>query len=130
MAHIERPHSLRETAARWFERAGNDDTSAETRGALNTWLNESPEHAADYHSIELTWLQLKSAAEDPAILEFRQDAARRLQMASTTRRSIRWAAVALIVVFLCAALWIVVARTGLEISPLAWFKGQNSKPAT
>jgi transmembrane sensor len=131
MAHIERLNSLRDAAARWFERAGQDDNPAETRGALNTWLEESPDHAAVYRSIERTWWSLHSAAEDPAIIELRREAARRLTpLVSASHYPLRWAAAALIIFSLGAALWIIVLRTGFELSPLAWFNGNTDNPVT
>jgi transmembrane sensor len=129
MAHIERLNSLRETAALWHERADHENASAETRDALNTWLSESPEHAAAFCSIARTWSALKSAAQDPAILELHQEATRRLTpMASASHGPLRWAAAALIIFSLGAALWIIVPRTGFELSRLAWLKGQTSSP--
>jgi transmembrane sensor len=115
-----------ETAALWHERVGHDNTSAETRAALNTWLNESPEHAAAFRSIERTWSALMNVAQDPAILQTRQDAARRLKPGvSESHRPLRWAAAALIVLSLCTALWIIVPRTSFDLPSFAWMKGET-----
>jgi transmembrane sensor len=130
MAHIERLNALRETAALWYERAGQESAPAETRGALNAWLEQSPEHAAAFRSIERTWLALKSSAEDPAILELRQETARRLTPLSAHQSSLRWAAAALIVLCLGAALWIAVPRIAFDFSPLAWLKGDTRNAIT
>jgi transmembrane sensor len=131
MARIERLNSLRDTAARWFERAGRDATSAETHGPLQAWLAESAEHAAAFRSIERTWIALKSAAQDPAILGLRQEAVRRLTpRPSASHRPLRWAAAALIILSVGAALWIVVPRAGLGSSLLAWFESASHKPGT
>src|ERR1700729_2241939 len=111
MARIERLSSLRETAAHWFERAGQDANSAETHSLLKAWLAESPEHAAPFRSIERTWFALKSVTEEPAVLELRQEAVSRLTLRpSASHRLLRWTAAALIVLFIGAALWIVVPR--------------------
>ena len=129
MAHIERLNSLREAAALWHERADHEYVSVETLDALDTWLIESPDHAAAFRSIERTWSGLRSAAQDPAILELRQEAARRLTPRPlASHRPSRWAAAALIIVSLGAALWIMVPRTSFELSLRAWLKGQTSSP--
>ena len=122
MARIDHLDSLRETAAHWRERASDDGASAETRGALNSWLAQSPEHTRAYRSIERAWSTLRSAAENPAILELRQEAARRLPpAASTDHGQLRWVAVALIMLFLGASLWIIAPRAGFSI---AWLKSE------
>jgi transmembrane sensor len=131
MARIESLHSLRETAARWFERAGRDPAFEETGGPLKAWLDQSPEHADAFRSIDRTWVALKSASQDPAILELRQEAARRLTSRTVaTRRPLRWAAAALIILLVGAALSIVVPRTGFVPSLLAWLNGETHKPVT
>jgi len=131
MERIERLNSLRQTAAHWFERAGRDDTSAETRGALKTWLDESPEHVSAYQATFRTWSALTSAAQDPAILELRQEAARRLTpTASASNRPLQWIAAALIMLSLGAALWIIVPRAGFNFAPLAWLKNESRNPVT
>jgi transmembrane sensor len=130
MARIERLNSLRDTAARWFERAGHDASSAETHGPLKAWLAESPEHAAAFRSIERTWFALKSATQEPAVLELRQEAVSRLTPRPfASRLPLRWGA-ALIVFFIAAALWIVVPRTDFGPSLLAWLNGEIHKPVT
>jgi transmembrane sensor len=114
-----------DTAALWHERVDHGNPSAETRAALNSWLNESPEHAAAFRSIEGTWSALVSLAQDPAILEMRQDAARRLTPGvSESYRASRWAAAALIILALGTALWIIVPRTSFELPSFAWLKGE------
>jgi len=131
VAPIERLHSMRETAVLWHERASHENASAETRGALNAWLEESPEHSAAYQAVSRTWSALKSAAQDPVILQLRQEAARRLTpAASAGRRPLRWAAAALIILFVGASLWILVPRAGFDFSPLAWLKSETRNPVT
>jgi transmembrane sensor len=127
MERIGHLNIILETAGRWFERA-EGNTSAEVFVARDTWLSESPEHLAAYRSIERTWVALQSAAQDPAILEQRQQATRRLTR--TTSESKKWAAAALLILSLGAALWFVVPRTGFEFSSLAWLKGESSSPVT
>jgi transmembrane sensor len=130
MARTERLNSLRETAARWFERAGHP-AGGETRGPVKAWLDESSEHTAAFRSIERTWVALKSTAQDPAILEIRKEAAQRLAPKTfATRRPWRWAAAALIILSMGAALWMVVPRAGFESSVLAWLQGETHKPVT
>ncbi len=129
MAPVERLNSLRETAALWHERADQEHATEETRGALNAWLDESPEHVAAFRSIERTWIALTSAAQDPTVLKLRQEAAQRLTpQASTRLHPLRWVVAALILA-LGAMLWIIVPRTSFDLSPLAWLKGQSSNPA-
>lgn len=128
MTNFERLRSLRETAALWHGRSGHD-ASAETRGALKTWLDQSPQHAAAFSSIDRTWAALKSAAQSPAILELRQEAAQRLPLTSGHRPR-RWAAAALIIFLLGAALWIIVPRTGFELSAFAWLNGKTHEAPT
>src|SRR5580692_6760552 len=100
MAHIKRLNALHETAALWHERVVHENASAEIRGALNSWLNESSAHAAAFQAVERTWGALKSAAQDPAVLELRQEAAQRLTpTTSESHRPPRWAVAALIILF-------------------------------
>jgi transmembrane sensor len=129
MAILERAKSLRETAALWHEREGQD-TSAESRGALNAWLNESPDHMAAYRSIEYTCTILQRSAEHPTILEMRQEAARRSALTPMINRPLRWATAALIVLSLGTMLWIVSSRAGFELTSLAWRNGDSLNPAT
>ena len=63
MAQIERLNSLRETAALWHERAGQENASAETRNGLQAWLGKSAEHVAAYRSIDLYYPDYSSASE-------------------------------------------------------------------
>jgi transmembrane sensor len=130
MAHIERLNSLRTTAALWHERAGHQSASAENRRALKSWLDESSEHAAAFRSIERTWSALKDSAQDPAILELRQEAAQRLMPVSASHRPWRWAAAALVILSLGAALWFIVPRIGFDISRLAWLRGETRSQVT
>ena len=125
MARIRGLHSLRSTAASWYERANRETTSVEFRGALNVWLTESAEHAAAYQSSERTWLQLKSATDDPAVRALRQDTARRIAARSKTSHAQRWAAASLILFSLGVALWFLAGRTGLDFSNLAWRKADS-----
>ena len=126
MAHIEPRNSLRETAALWHEIARHENASADSRVGLNTWLSESPEHAAAYQAIEVTWSTLQRTAQDPRVLELRHEAARRLMSKPSISRSpLRWAAAAAIVLSLGAALWILIPHAGFELSPLAWLKGDT-----
>ncbi|HEY2782355.1 MAG TPA: FecR domain-containing protein [Steroidobacteraceae bacterium] len=130
MAFIERPNSLRETAALWHAIAGQD-TSAESLAALDAWLNESPGHRAAYRSIEQTRSILQSSAQDPRILEMRHEAARRAaRSASATNRPVRWATAALIVLAVGAMLWVIASRAGFELTSLAWRNGESLSPAT
>jgi transmembrane sensor len=130
MARIERLNSLRQTAALWHERVGQENAPADTRSALKTWLDESPEHAASYQAISRTWIAITSAPQDPAILELRQEAARRLTPVAASRRPLRWAAAAAIILVLGAALWIIAPRTGFDFSRLAWLKGDTRDPVS
>ncbi len=130
MTHIDRLNALRETAALWRERAGQKNAPTDTRNALKTWLEESPEHVAAYKAISRTWVALASAAQDPSILELRQQAVRRLTPASANRRPLRWAAAAVIMAFLGTALWIVAPRAGFDFSPLAWLKSETRDPVS
>lgn len=126
MAHLQQLDSLRDTAASWFERANRENDPTEIQDALNAWLKESPEHAAAYQSIALTFSRLQSATDLPAILALRQETAQRLRPATTFEHGRRWAAAAVIVLSLGVALWFVSARTGLEFSPLAWLKPERN----
>jgi transmembrane sensor len=131
MARIERLNTLHETAAAWFDQLREKDTSAETRRALAAWLAESSEHAAAYGSIERTWSQLKSAAQDPAVLELRHETAMRLtRKTAVTRLSWRWAAVAMIVLSVGTTLWVWASHAGFGSWPLAWLKEEISNPIT
>jgi transmembrane sensor len=129
MAHIDRLNSLRETAALLYERANQENAPAENRSALDAWLAESLDHAVAYQAISQTWSALKGAAQDPAILSLRQETARRLTPThSASRRPLRWAAAALLILFLGASLWILVPRAGFEFSPLAWLESESQTP--
>jgi transmembrane sensor len=119
--------TLLETAGLWFARA-EGNASAEIRVARDTWLSESPEHLAAYRSIERTWVALQSATRDPAIQEMRRQATRRLIPTTSTWK--KWAAAALVMLSLGAALWFVVPRTGFDLSPLAWLIGETGNSAT
>ena len=129
MAHIDRLNSLRETAALLYERASQENAPAETNDTLNAWLAESLDHPAAYQAISETWSALKGAAQDPAILALRQETGRRLMpMHSASRRLPRWAAAALIILFLGASLWIFAPRVGFDFSPLAWLESESPTP--
>lgn len=128
MARIDRLNSLRETAALWREQAAQENAPADIRNALKAWLEESPEHFAAYQAISRTWLALISAAQDPAFLELRQQAARRLMPASASHRPWRWAAAASVVLSLGAALWILAPPVGFDFSPLAWIESESPTP--
>ena len=78
MANTERLDSLRETAALWHARAGQENASAESRADLQRWLARSQEHRAAYRSIERSWSQLKGAASAPQIIQLRHESAMRL----------------------------------------------------
>jgi transmembrane sensor len=129
MAQIERLNSLRETAALWHERAGQENASAETRNGLQAWLGKSAEHVAAYQSIERSWSQLKSAASAPQIIQLRHESAMRLtRQTAATLRPLRWTlAAALILLSLGAALWIL-HPNGFGLSSLAWRKSEAQSP--
>ena len=130
MAQIERLNSLRETAALWHERAGQENASAETRNALEAWLAKSAEHLAAYQSIERSWSQLKSAASAPQIIQLRHESAMRLtRQTAATLRPLRWTlAAALMLLSLAAALWILHPIGGFGLSSLAWLKSETQNP--
>jgi transmembrane sensor len=129
MAQIERLNSLRETAALWHERAGQENASAETRNGLQAWLAKSAEHVAAYRSIERSWSQLKIAASAPQIIQLRHESAMRLtRQTAATLRPLRWTlAAALILLSLGAALWIL-HPIGFGLSSLAWLKSETQSP--
>ena len=129
MAQIERLNSLRETAALWHERAGQENASAETRNGLQAWLGKSAEHVAAYRSIERSWSQLKNAASAPQIIQLRHESAMRLtRQTAATLRPLRWTlAAALILLSLGAALWIL-HPNGFGLSSLAWRKSETQSP--
>jgi transmembrane sensor len=123
MAQNKREDSLREIAAFWHERVGQEKVAADIRSACDAWVAESPEHAAAYRAIEQTWAQLKSAAHDPQILSLRHEAALRLtRQTSAILRPLGWVAAAAIIVALGTALWTLAPRAAINFSPLAWLE--------
>jgi transmembrane sensor len=130
MAHIERLNSLRETAALWHERAGQENTSAEIRNDLEAWLAKSAEHVAAYRSIERSWSQLRSAAAAPQIIQLRHESAMRLTRQTAAKlRPLRWTlAAALVLLSLGAALWILLPVSSFSLSSLAWLKSDAQIP--
>ena len=130
MANTERLDSLRETAALWHARAGQENASAESRADLQRWLARSQEHRAAYRSIERSWSQLKGAASAPQIIQLRHESAMRLTRQTAAKlRPLRWTlAAALVLLSLGAAFWILLPGNGFGLASLAWLKSETQVP--
>lgn len=103
MDHEHDMEAIHHQASRWFARLRAGDCSVEERRDFDAWRTAHAAHAEAYAQAEQLWNGLDELAEDPEILQWRQQARHSGPTAASRGKRLRWlAAASFAAVVLCA----------------------------
>jgi len=102
MGHEHDMEAIHRQAERWLARLRASDCSVADRNDFDAWRTAQTTHAEAYARAEQLWSGLDELAEDPEIVQWRQEARRSAQATPSRNGRLRWLAVAsLAAVVLC-----------------------------